>query len=162
LVSHNLTVTQLAFSPDSKKLLSVSRDRTWSLFEYDLNTNSFVLKSKSDKYTGIHTRIIWCCAWSHNSVYFATGSRDGKLVIWGQTVVDDQISYCAKTEPLVDPEKNFTAVAFAPKLTDGCSSYILAVGSDCGHIAIYKWNFEKKSVTPWFKLTDLCKEYPFL
>lgn len=161
LVSHNLTVTQLSFSPDSKKLLSVSRDRTWSLFEYDLVSNSFVVISKSDKRSGIHTRIIWCCAWSHDSVYFVTGSRDGKLVIWGQTI-DSKISYCAKTEPLVEPEKSFTAVAFAPKLIDGCNSYLLAVGSDCGHIAILKWNHEEKSVTPWFKLADLCNEYPFL
>lgn len=163
LVSHNLTVTQLAFSPDSKKLLSVSRDRTWSLFEYDMNTNNFVVKFKSDKRTGIHARIIWCCAWTHDSIYFATGSRDGKLVIWGQSdqSIDPKISYYAKTDPLVEPEKSFTAVAFAPKLIDD-SLYLLAVGSDCGNIALYKWNYEEKSVVPWYKIADFCNEYPFL
>jgi len=157
-------VTQLAFSPDSKNLLSVSRDRTWSLFEYDINTNLFIIKSKSDKHTGIHTRIIWCCAWTHDSMYFATGSRDGKLVIWGQNdqSVDSKITYCAKTNPLIVSEKSFTAVAFAPTLINECKkTYFLAVGADCGSISLYKWSLEEKSVTPWLKIADLINEYPF-
>lgn len=154
----------MAFSPDNKKLLSVSRDRTWSLFEHDISTNSFILMCKSDKRTGIHSRIIWCCAWSHDSLYFATGSRDGKLVIWGQNEqTDNKICCTAKTDPLIVPDKCFTAVAFAPTFIGNSNlNYLLAVGADCGNITVYKWNTEEKSVAVWYKITDLCNEYPFL
>jgi elongator complex protein 2 len=83
LPSHNLTVTQMSFSPNNQYLLSVSRDRRWSLFENqrsgDNDPNNFVMVATTDKKNGIHGRIIWCCAWSHDSKYFVTGSRDGKV-----------------------------------------------------------------------------------
>lgn len=157
-------MTQLAFSPDSKKLLSVSRDRTWSLFEYDVNTNSFIIICKSDKCTGIHTRIIWCCAWTHDSIYFATGSRDGKLVIWGENDQsnDSKISYYAKTDPLVVSEESVTTVAFAPTLINHSNfTYLLVIGTDCGNITLYKWNCGGNYVMPWFKIASLSNEYPF-
>lgn len=85
LISHQLTVTQLGFSPNSKKLLSVSRDRRWTLYQRRLDSNIFDIAAATDKTNGVHSRIIWCCAWSFDGSMFGTGSREGKVCIWSKT-----------------------------------------------------------------------------
>ena len=36
--------------------------------------------AQMDKKSKTHTRIIWACSWSHDDYYFATGSRDKKVI----------------------------------------------------------------------------------
>ncbi|KAF7284251.1 hypothetical protein GWI33_022248 [Rhynchophorus ferrugineus] len=114
LISHNLTVVQMQFSPDSK--------------------------STTNKETSIHTRIIWTCAWTHDSKYFATGSREGKLVLWirnsGKESVPPLGEVSKVSEPLDFPD-SVTAVAFAPGFIYELS-YLVAVGFEKGTIEILK------------------------
>lgn len=140
LMSHNLTVVQLEFSPDSKRLLSVSRDRKWSIFENI--EDSFKLVSMTDKKMAYHSRIIWCCAWSHDSKYFATGSRDGKAVIWEERPEETEIPYKHKaaSEILNLTKESITAICFAPDLVE--VHYLLAIGTENGFIRIYRWSKE--------------------
>ncbi|CAG8763760.1 8144_t:CDS:2, partial [Cetraspora pellucida] len=74
LKSHSLTITKIRFSHSDKLILSVSRDRTWSLFEKcegnQATPYKFITKNKA------HARIIWDCSWSHDDLLFATASRD--------------------------------------------------------------------------------------
>jgi len=44
LEGHSLTVTRIAFSPDDKFVLSVSRDRSWRLFEFQTTGGEFSMK----------------------------------------------------------------------------------------------------------------------
>ncbi|CAA0839824.1 Elongator complex protein 2 [Striga hermonthica] len=81
LHSHTLTVTQLEFSYDNKFLLSVSRDRHFSIFsimysETDEISHQLVMKKEA------HKRIIWACSWNPFGHEFATGSRDKTVKIW--------------------------------------------------------------------------------
>ncbi|KAJ8932764.1 hypothetical protein NQ314_014466 [Rhamnusium bicolor] len=144
LISHTLTVVQLQFSPDSKNLLSVSRDRRWSLFSRN-EQDQFELVATTNKSTGIHSRIIWTCAWSHNSKYFATGSRDGKIVVWTINKGKEKtnvLGECeAASEPLEFSNESVTAVAFAPGFISG--SYLIAVGLESGIIHLYRWSLHK-------------------
>ncbi|KAJ2852973.1 Elongator subunit elp2, partial [Coemansia erecta] len=79
LAAHSLTVTRMRFSPPSDKyLLTVSRDRSWALFSREDNNNeeAAVAFKLAAHHKRAHARIIWDAAWSPDSVFFATASRD--------------------------------------------------------------------------------------
>ncbi|KAL0372653.1 UNVERIFIED_CONTAM: Elongator complex protein 2 [Sesamum calycinum] len=82
LHSHSLTVTQLEFSHDNSFLLSVSRDRHFSIFAIkqtggaDEISHQLVIRQEA------HKRIIWTCSWNPFGHEFATGSRDKTVKIW--------------------------------------------------------------------------------
>ncbi|KAF4790054.1 hypothetical protein TURU_143738 [Turdus rufiventris] len=143
---HNLTVTQLAFSPDDSFLLAVSRDRNWSLWRKQDSSESgpvFTCCAYTDKNTAVHSRIIWSCDWTPDSKYFITGSRDKKVIIWGQCDLSvitegnelDSIKPCST---VLDAGDSVTAVGISRVLTlDG--RYIVAVGLENGKIILYTW-----------------------
>ncbi|XP_069675648.1 elongator complex protein 2 [Periplaneta americana] len=147
LVSHQLTVTQMAFSPDDQFLLSVSRDRRWSLFQLDnneLGSKSYTLVASTDKKTGVHTRIIWTCCWTHDSKHFLTGSRDGKVVVWGHSRSPSETGsalgqYGVISKPLELSNQSVTALAVAPMKVSS-DEYLIAIGLESGYIHLYKWS----------------------
>ncbi|KZP32865.1 WD40 repeat-like protein [Athelia psychrophila] len=128
LEGHSLTVTRIAFSPNDRFVLSVSRDRTWRLFE-DKDGTGFVPVA-ADK---SHARIIWDCAWTLEGDAFATASRDKTVRIWR---VDDKDASekWAPVATLVAKEA-ITAIAFAAADLKGKRR--LAVGLETGGILIY-------------------------
>ena len=136
---HALTVVQIAFSPDDKYLLTVSRDRTLALW----NMSDFSLHFKTDKKSSVHQRIIWACDWTPDSKYFVTVGRDKKCVIWS---VDDQKPF--SKEPLV-LSNSATAVAFVPTLENGLH---IVIGLDDGKIFYSKYDLEGNWSEP--KLID--------
>lgn len=88
LLGHILTVTRIAFSPDDKMVLSVSRDRSWRLFQIQDGIGKefsrlarVIAENYLTGYTPVaadknHGRIIWDCAWATEGDVFATASRD--------------------------------------------------------------------------------------
>ncbi|VDM19969.1 unnamed protein product [Wuchereria bancrofti] len=140
LQCHKLTVVQLAFSNNDLFLLSVSRDRTFAIsvrslqdpFQWKLQLTS------EQKYSKVHSRIIWCCAWTPDDKYFVTGARDKKLCLWRFDGNDIQLIAERKHLHAV------TAVDFAPKLWN--KHYILAVGFENGEIEIEKWNLHQNDI----------------
>ncbi|XP_077165816.1 elongator complex protein 2 isoform X2 [Paroedura picta] len=146
---HNLTVTQMAFSPNGKFLLAVSRDRKWSLWKCKNGPEepepAFILFACTFQNTALHSRIIWSCDWTPDSKYFITGSRDKKVIVWGECCSADEeeevrkdpaaIELCSS---VLDVDDAVTAVGLGPVLaSDG--SYLVAVGMEGGKICLYKW-----------------------
>nr|KAF6422280.1 elongator acetyltransferase complex subunit 2 [Rousettus aegyptiacus] len=145
LVFHSLTVTQMAFSPNDKFLLAVSRDRTWSLWKRQDTISPeldpiFSLFAFTNKVTAVHSRIIWSCDWSPDSKFFFTGSRDKKVVVWGECdSSDDSIEHSiGPCSSVLDVGGSVTAVSVCPVLNLS-QRYVVAVGLECGKICLYTW-----------------------
>lgn len=135
LHGHNLTVTQIKFSPNDDLILSVSRDRRWSLFQK--KEAGYELIDQSPLKGNTHSRIIWTCDWSHDSKYFVTGARDSKAISWINTGIDGIVKYEASTI-LNLKNTSITAVAFYHSfLNNDSSKYLVAVGFESGEIRLY-------------------------
>lgn len=151
LQSHALTVTSLAFSDDGRLLLSVGRDRAWSLFVGG-EGDEWKLQERRDK---AHTRIIFDCAWFPPTASnvegeraFVTASRDKSIKLWTLSVDASSGKFDCQCKATVKASAPVTAVDVLGEISTG-SSWI-AVGLDDGSVLIYavekgKWEaIEKK------------------
>uniref|UniRef100_A0A1B0GGU9 Elongator complex protein 2 n=1 Tax=Lutzomyia longipalpis TaxID=7200 RepID=A0A1B0GGU9_LUTLO len=135
LHAHQLTVTQIRFSPDNSRILIVSRDRRFSVFEkLPEESGKFTCTAISDKTNGIHTRIIWCCGWSHDSSIFATGSRDGKLVAWKKSNTENGSLAFYSPQAIHTFDDSITALDFAGNFIQ--NRFFAAIGFESGKISL--------------------------
>ncbi|GBC05107.1 hypothetical protein RclHR1_06030007 [Rhizophagus clarus] len=149
LQSHTLTVTRIKFSHNDKYLLSVSRDRIWSIFEKcDEGTTPYRLIAKNKA----HSRIIWDCSWSHDDKLFATGSRDKTVKVWTQIKSQEQVQWECKT--ILKFQEAVTAVDFAPIVVN--QRYLLAIGLEDGKIFIYQ-SEDENQLEKWNELVEVDK-----
>ncbi|KAL1773587.1 elongator complex protein 2 [Sigmodon hispidus] len=160
LVFHTLTVTQIAFSPNDKFLLAVSRDRTWSLWKKQKMTSPefdpfFNLFTFTNKITSVHSRIIWSCDWTPDSNYFFTGSRDKKVVAWGECMSNDDVTdnNIGPRSSILDVGSSVTAVSVCPVL-DPAQRYLIAVGLESGKICLFSWKKTSQEVNDWIRCVE--------
>ncbi|KAJ7507735.1 WD40-repeat-containing domain protein [Mycena galericulata] len=125
LSGHSLTVTRIAFSPDDRLVLSVSRDRSWRMFE--AQNDGAYLPVAADK---SHGRIIWDCAWAAEGDIFATASRDKTVKIWQR---GPEAKWVAAE--VIKTKDAATAVDFSP--LDSQDRRHLAIGLEAGAVLVY-------------------------
>ncbi|KAK7081757.1 Elongator subunit elp2 [Halocaridina rubra] len=141
LPKHRLTVTQMEFSPDDKYLLSVSRDRTWTIFKREAleNEQGIVYKFSdfSKQKDTAHSRVIWSCAWLADSMHFVTASRDKSVAVWKQN--DEKWTRIS----VLTESDEVTAVATIEvdsNLEQDTSIHLVATGLVNGSINIRRYN----------------------
>jgi len=127
LRSHSLTVTRLEFSPDDNYLLSVGRDRQWTVFERDFEQNVYKVLNFDPKG---HARMILDCSWAPGDIgrVFATAGRDKTVKVWCMS--DSEVS-CSKT---MTEDAPVTALSFGSRLHG--ESVRLAYGMETGSITV--------------------------
>ncbi|TDL29335.1 WD40 repeat-like protein [Rickenella mellea] len=144
LPGHSLSVTRIAFSPDDRYILSVSRDRTWRLFEH---TDGGYVPTTAEK---PHARIIWDCAWACEGDIFATAARDKLVKVWQRQ--DPQATKWTAIATLKLKEAA-TAVAFSTQNESGVRH--LAIGLETGEMLIYSGEVRESKV--WHEVLILEK-----
>ncbi|CAF2706640.1 unnamed protein product [Rotaria sp. Silwood2] len=150
LAIHQLTVVRMNFSNDGRYLLSVSRDRSWSLFEIDETNFQAHLYKHISSNNPYHKRIIWTCSFSHDDKYFITGARDQIIHVWrvNEKSNDDNEHPCEKK--YLKLNDSVTAVTFASRLIEN-EKYFVVAGLDNGTVLLYTWS-EQMS---WQYLTSI-------
>lgn len=144
LTAHSLTVTSLAFSDNDKYLLSVSRDRQWSVFRREEEApNTYHLLTSNPKG---HTRMILDCAWAPAFVadVFATAARDKSVKIWR---LSDNKAECVSS---ITVHASITAIAFSRALSNSAVS--LALGTEEGQIEVGKLDCQTWQITDRLQL----------
>ncbi|CDO96364.1 unnamed protein product [Kluyveromyces dobzhanskii CBS 2104] len=143
---HNLTITKLRFSKDNRYLLSVSRDRLWSLWERNFENNQFSLISHKEK---PHSRIIWDADWVPLSAgsAFITASRDKSLKLW--RLSEEKESTSVELENSIKFTEAITSVSAHRDLFN--EKVLIAVGFETGSIRIlsYKSCFSEVAEVNW-------------
>lgn len=136
LTAHSLTVTCLRFSADDKLLLSVGRDRQWTVFEKSADGQSFALQASNPKG---HSRMILGASWvaSISGRAFATAGRDRIVKIW---LSQGNIFECSTT---IQALASVTSVDFYHRLVQG--AVMLAIGTEDGNLTLQ--TLEKKTLT---------------
>lgn len=130
LPAHALTVTALAFSPDSRALLSVGRDRAWAVFENTADT--WTLSECREK---AHTRMLLGAAWAPLAApnrVFATAGRDRCVKVWQRGSNNMPGWECVATLRFATP---VTAVDYLGCVVGGRTW--LAVGEESGAVGVY-------------------------
>ncbi|PBP17422.1 WD domain-containing protein [Diplocarpon rosae] len=157
LTAHSLTVTRLRFSSDDALLLSVGRDRQWTVFQRE-NDGYGQPGEKIDGYKLLeanlkgHSRMILDAAWAPmGGTVFATAGRDKQVRIWAREEASPNKYTCKAT---IAEEHPVTAVDFTEVCVTAGRTY-LAVGTEVGRVKIYCLDVEKT-----FSITELSVEYP--
>lgn len=133
LFAHNLTVNEMRFSMDGNALVSVSRDRSYSIFRRRDHDDPFSLQLEVHKKSA-HSRLIYCCTWILKDTFIATGGRDKCLKIFAAANTE---SYEVGQEAAKIKFKTGVSAIDGITFADYEPLTILAVGLENGDVRLF-------------------------
>ncbi|KAK6349832.1 hypothetical protein TWF696_006098 [Orbilia brochopaga] len=160
LEAHSLTVNRIAFSADDKYMLSVGRDRQWTVFERDTAVTS-ADDDLTTPYT-VHqampkaqTRVIFDGKWVPVQVgrVFVTAARDKTVKVW--TLQPDGKEWtCTETVKFEEP---ITAIDIldCPVTVGGERFVLLALGLESGMWSVYRAAVQDGGIGTWERYLQL-------
>jgi WD40 repeat protein len=80
--AHGRWVRQLAVSPDGTKLASVGDDMACRIWDIASGNRLLEMRGHAEQTPQNFTSMLYCCAYSNDGRYLATGDRVGHVVIW--------------------------------------------------------------------------------
>ncbi|XP_018017693.1 elongator complex protein 2 [Hyalella azteca] len=153
---HRLTVTQLNFSSDGSKLLAVSRDRSWSIYdgqlsdEFTLSFHSGLLEKSVQ-----HSRIIWASSWAPGDTAFVTASRDKTIAVWQASGDRARDQSCGtllwRRANTLREEDEVSAVAVTA--THRQTEWLIATGLVNGDVKLHEYNEQRNELIATTTLT---------
>lgn len=144
LTAHSLTVTALCFSSDDRYLISVGRDRQWTIFERDsVRPEGYLLKHFNPKG---HSRMILDACWAPLEAgrVFATAGRDKTVKIWSISAMGTE---CTK---MLTAASSVTAVDISSRLLQ--NNMVIAIGTETGSITVHILQLPNWTVKQMFEL----------
>ena len=146
LRAHSLTVTCLRFSDDDRYLLSVGRDRQWTVFERaSFQSCTYYLRTMNTKG---HARMILGAAWAPSSVgrVFLTAGRDKLVKLW----MAKDSAFVYKTTIL--GLGAITTIDIRQQIDGG--RMLVALGTDSGSVFIHALDLQTMETVHSEKLAD--------
>lgn len=131
LHAHDLTVTDMRFSPDGKLLVTASRDRSVAIFERDscVGANRFNFHLV-DRASALHSRVIYACDWVDNQTVVTAG-RDKRMRILTLTNLEGKKALKEITKIKFDAAVSAVDCCAGPEDTN-----LVAVGLDSGDFCV--------------------------
>lgn len=132
LSCHDLTINQMCFSQDGKALLSVSRDRSFAIFQKLMDGSRFNF-SLAFRRTSAHTRLIYAGTWLFGDRFVGTGGRDKYLKVF-----PTQRSNAYEAAEVFKRKFDFPVTALDVLDSANEQEAVLATGFENGSIRIFR------------------------
>ncbi|KAJ6264697.1 hypothetical protein Dda_0847 [Drechslerella dactyloides] len=157
LEAHSLTVNRIAFSADDKYMLSVGRDRQWTVFERSAATDDdlatpYAVHQAMPK---AQTRVIFDGKWVPVQAgrVFVTAARDKTIKVW--TLSPDGKEWtCTEAVKFEEPITAIDILDRTVTIEDG-RYVLLALGLESGAWSVYKAAVKEGGIGSWERYLEL-------